>query len=174
MTPVRIQLDFVARQSKMSLPGMVFLLAGIAAAYWTFSDYQDAVLETELLEMNLSRYEQSRIENTRAADPEASSNIEAAALTLTTPWSALLDDLEHATSSSGEDIALLQVAPDRAKRQVRIAAEARTLPAALAYVERLQGASTMRFPTLNNHEVRTADRQRPVRFEITAEWSLPL
>jgi len=172
MTPKRIQLDFVARPGKLPLLGTVALLAGVAAAYWTFTDFQNAMLESELLEMNLSRYQESREESRSSLDPEVSAQIKAAAVTLSTPWSALLNDFEQATGDSGKDIALLQVAPDRAKRQVRIAAEARSLPAALDYVQRLQNAPTLRYPTLDNHETRTADRQRPVRFEVTAEWRL--
>jgi hypothetical protein len=174
MMAQRIELDFIARRKKISSAGIVVLIIGVVSAYWTFSDYQDAQLQSELLDLSLSRYQQDRTEVGVADDPKATLEIQAAALSLSTPWSALLNDLEQASGENDKDIALLQVAPDRIKRQVRITAEARSLPAALAYVETLQNAATLRHPMLENHEVRTADRQRPVRFEITAEWSLSL
>jgi hypothetical protein len=171
--PKRIDLDFIARQRKLPLPGIAVLLLAISAAFWTYIDFRDATIQAELLDMNLARYQQVSLGQPKKLDPKEAAQILAATRSLSTPWSALLNDLEIATQNSEQDIALLQVAPDRAKRMVRIAAEARSLPAALTYVEKLQDASALRFPLLENHEIRTADRQRPVRFEISAEWSLP-
>jgi hypothetical protein len=174
VTPMRIDLDFVAQKRKMSLLGIIVLLVGVGAAYWTFSDYKDAILQAEILEIDLSRYQQSRPENSNLLDPEAASRIRAATRSLSTPWSALLNDLERTSRDSGDEIAILQVAPDLSKHQVLIAAEARSLPAALDYVERLQSASSLRFPMLESHEIQKASREHPVRFEVSAEWSVPL
>jgi hypothetical protein len=49
-------------------------------------------------------------------------------------------------------------------------AEARDLPSALLYVERLQKSNALRFPILDSHEVRTEDKDQPVRFQLSAEW----
>ena len=170
--PAKIELDFARRQPRLSLSGAIVLLFGCAAAYWTFSDYRNSMLQAELLQMSLVRYGQTGSATDRTEDAEELARITAATRPLATPWSALLHDLEVATQDSGEDIALLAVAPDRVKRQVRISAEARSLPAALDYVKRLQGASTLLYPMLEKHEVQTADREHPVRFEISAQWSI--
>jgi hypothetical protein len=173
MTPVRVQLDFVRRQPKFPLAGVLVLLIGCGAAYWTFTDYRNSVMQTELLDISLSRYQQTRATKENPVNSDDLAKMAAATRPLSTPWSALLNDLEGAAQDTGKDIALLEVAPDREKRQVRISAEARSLPAALDYVTRLQGSQTLLYPMLENHEVRTASRERPVRFEISAEWSLP-
>jgi len=172
MTPAAIDLDFIARQGRLSLAGLLLLFCGIGAAWWTYADYRDTLLESDLLDIGLSRYEDRGVDSAATPDPRAQQQVQVAIGTLSTPWSALLNDLEQAAADSGDEVALLQVVPDRSKRQVRIAAEARTLPAALAYVKRLQQTATLRFPMLEAHEVRTADRNRPVRFEVSAEWSL--
>jgi hypothetical protein len=40
----------------------------------------------------------------------------------------------------------------------------------LAYVQRLQTSTLLRYPMLDSHDVKTDDPQRPVRFAMTAEW----
>ena len=170
MTPIRIDLDFAARPKKLSFPGIVLLLCGLSVAYWAFSDYQNSNLQVDLLGMTLSRYANAASPGDNRASLEETLLIQAAARPLSTPWSALLNDLEVASTESNNDIALLEVAPNLAKHQVRISAEARSLPAALDYVKQLQSSSTLLYPMLEKHEVRTAQRERPVRFEVAAEW----
>ena len=86
------------------------------------------------------------------------------------PWSLLLQELETASQDIGGAVAVLAVEPDREKGRVRIVAEARDLPTALAYIERLQKSNALRFPMLDSHEVRTEDHDQPVRFQLSAEW----
>ena len=85
----------------------------------------------------------------------------------------MLDDLEAASRDSDNSIAVLSVQPDRETRRVTLVAEARSLPAALNYVQRLQHSKSLRHPMLDSHEVRTDSAERPVRVQITAEWKLP-
>jgi hypothetical protein len=54
--------------------------------------------------------------------------------------------------------------------RVRVLAEARTLAAALAYVQRLQNSGSLRNALLESHEIRTDEAERPVRVQITAAW----
>ncbi len=53
---------------------------------------------------------------------------------------------------------------------MHITGEAKDLPLALAYVQRLQSSSLLRYPMLDSHELKADDPQRPVRFAMTAEW----
>ncbi len=152
--------------------GVLVLLIGLGAAYWTFTDFQDASLQDELLDFGLARYQDEGASNSNSASREETAQIEAAIRPLATPWSALLNDLEAATQETSNDIALLEVWPDKAKHRVRISAEARTLQAALGYIKTLQNASSLLYPVLEKHEVRSGDSERPVRFEVAAEWSL--
>jgi hypothetical protein len=173
MMPVKLKLDFARRRGRRFSPsGLLLLLIGCGVAYWTFTDYQDLEIQSQLLDLHLAKLRHNDPTIRKKDDPDYLAKLLAATRPLATPWTALLNDLESAAQDSGDDVALLEVAPDRTKRQVRIAAEARTLPAALDYVVRLQNTSTLVFPTLEKHEVLTNNRERPVRFEILAEWSL--
>jgi hypothetical protein len=169
--PARIDLDFGPGQRRMPVLGLLILLAGIGVAYATFSDYQDSLVESELLEMNLARYQDRWSPTGKGQEslikPAA---IAAATARLNTPWSSLFDDLEAAGIDTAGDVALLEIAPDRDKGRVRISGEARTLVAALDYVSRLQKAGSVIDPLLERHEMRTAERERPVEFEISATW----
>jgi hypothetical protein len=51
-----------------------------------------------------------------------------------------------------------------------VIAEARSLTAALRYVQRLQQSRTLAHPLLDSHEVRGDVPERPVRVQITADW----
>lgn len=171
--PARIDIEFARRPRRLRVPGLIVLLIGCVFSYWVFADFRNGQMRSELLEMQLDRYTAAAPRTSKATDGlETAVQIAAVTQPLTTPWSALLNDLEVAVKDSGNDIAVLQVAPDRGKRQVRISAEARSLPAIFDYMITLQEASTLRHPILEQHEVRTAIRERPVRFEISAEWRL--
>ncbi len=172
MMPARIELDFARRRRYLSPAGALVLVLGCFAAYWTAEDYQDSVLQSQLLEIDLAKFDRRGAAVNQADDAETLAAVTAATRALATPWTELLNDLESAAQDSGTNVALLEVAPDRVKHEVRITAEARSLPLALDYVARLQSASTLLYPVLQKHEVQTADQDRPVRFEITAEWSL--
>lgn len=91
---------------------------------------------------------------------------------LTTPWGQLLADLEQAATDSKDSVALLAIEPDRENGQVKIVAESRTLPAAVAFTRRLQESQALLYPMLDSHEIQTDDRYRPVRFQISAAWRL--
>jgi hypothetical protein len=38
-------------------------------------------------------------------------------------------------------------------------------------VQRLRKAQALRYPMLDSHELRTEDKDRPVRFQVSADWS---
>jgi hypothetical protein len=172
MMPARIELDFGKPRRRIPVLGLCVLLLGAGAAFFTFSDYKTTVIESDLVAMTLARYDT----NDRAANSQDitinPAEISAATSQLTTPWSALLDDLESAARDNGKDVALLEIAPDRNKQTVRISGEARTLALALDYLSRLQDAESVAYPLLENHEIQTSDRERPVQFVIVADWRL--
>ena len=68
-------------------------------------------------------------------------------------------------------MAVLAIEPDQAKHRVRVTAEARSLELALAYVQRLRKTAVLRYPLLDSHELRSDDKDHPVRFQISADWS---
>jgi hypothetical protein len=175
MSPAALQLDFVRRRKRLSMLGVAVLCIGAGAAAWTVADYDELGARSAALEASLNRVvsaHRPKPARAVATDARALGDASSAAASLALPWSMLLNDLETVTASAKDDIALLSIEPDPEKHRVRIGAEARSLPAALDFVGRLQSADALRHPLLENHKVRVEQRERPVYFELTAEWSL--
>jgi len=108
--------------------------------------------------------QQPRISDTQAAA------VNAAVLQLNLPWRALHDAIGEATPPS---IALLALEPDARKRSIKLTAEARTSDAMIGYVELLKRQELFAGVSLTRHEINEQDPNRPIRFQIEAEWSAP-
>jgi hypothetical protein len=172
MTRACIRLDFAGRRRPLNRRGGVLLAAGVIGAALVLVDYHGNSERRAGLELRVESVSATRV--ARRPDKTAERRFDesrAALAELTMPWSRLLQELELASADSRESIAVLGIEPDRDKHQVRVLAEARTLPSALAYVARLQKSEALRYPMLESHEVQAKDPQRPVRFQIRAEWS---
>ncbi|MCP5093131.1 MAG: hypothetical protein GY949_19640 [Gammaproteobacteria bacterium] len=172
MIPARIEIEFVQRRRRGSVAGVIVLVVGLVAAWLTITDYQDVTVSSELVTMGLARYDSSRTRKRENQPDIDAAEVRLATQQLTTPWSTLLHDLELAAQDSGKEIALLEVAPDKNKKSVRVSGEARSLTHALDYVRRLQNANSLLHPLLENHEILTSNRERPVRFVVLAEWRI--
>lgn len=104
----------------------------------------------------------------RAPVPAAQANaVNAAVLQLNLPWRALHDAVQSATPAS---IALLALEPDAKKRSLRITAEARSSDDMIGYVELLRQQDGFSAVGLVRHEINEQDPNRPIRFQIDAEW----
>ena len=102
------------------------------------------------------------------AVPEAQANaVNAAVLQLNLPWRGLHDAIQAATPA---DIALLALEPDAKKNSVRITAEAKSSDDMIAYVARLQDVDWFNAVLLTRHEINEQDPNRPIRFQIDAQW----
>ncbi len=169
-----IQFDFVDGRREKSLVGALLLVVGLVAVVGVGIEYRILTARRAGLEQRVTAltrvtdHTPSRIE--AASDARNAASVQQAAQDLSTPWTLLLAELEQAAKDTQGQIALLGVEPDHGKHNVRISAEARTLALALAYVQRLQGSRSLRYPMLDRHEVRADDPQHPVRFELTGEW----
>jgi Tfp pilus assembly protein PilN len=93
--------------------------------------------------------------------------VNAAILQLNLPWRALHDAVKAATPPS---VALLALEPDAKRRTLRITAEARGSDEMLAYVERLQRQDWFADVALTRHEINQQDPNRPIRFQLDAQW----
>lgn len=85
------------------------------------------------------------------------------------PWDGLFSMLEAQTR---KDIALLSLAPDARKGQLRISAEARDLPAMLAFHRELEESPGLSDVSLLNHEMLTDQAEQPIRFNLLANWEV--
>ena len=83
------------------------------------------------------------------------------------PWGDLFAALESAEDGS---VALLAVQPDPRNRSVSVSGDARSLPAVLAYMGRLQRTGRLRDVVLASHEIKTKEPGQPVTFTINAAW----
>jgi len=104
----------------------------------------------------------------RAPVPEAqAAAVNAAVLQLNLPWRALHDAVQAGTPSS---IALLSLEPDARKSTLRITAEAKTSDDMIAYVEQLKNSEWFSGVLLARHEINEQDPNRPIRFQLDAQW----
>lgn len=171
MNPARLRLDFERPTGLAPSLGLMVLAAGILVTGVTLYGYRSLAGEVAALEL---RHDSIAPRDT-AVSPTVERSLEEAKLAvheLSTPWSLMLRDLEEAGEQSNGDVALLSIEPDRKAGRVRILAEARTLPAALLYVHHLQQGRTLRGALLDKHEIQTKVAERPVRFELTANWAV--
>lgn len=170
--PPLISVDFAQRRRGVTLSGALLLLAGAAAATAAGFEYTRIQSHRAGLELKLQAAQRRSRPDPAQAMRIAGQSEDAGriAVELGRPWTRLLAELEDASHDAAEAIALLSVEPDPAKHNVRITGESRDLPGALAYVERLQKSSLLRYAMLETHEVRSDDPQHPVRFAIGAEW----
>jgi Tfp pilus assembly protein PilN len=93
--------------------------------------------------------------------------VNATVLQLNLPWRALHDAIQAGTPAA---IALLALEPDARKNTVRITAEAKSSDDMIAYVERLQKSDWFSGVSLARHEINEQDPNRPIRFQLDAQW----
>jgi hypothetical protein len=165
-------LDFARARPRTPILGVGLLIVGIGAAVASGLEYRAAMQQQAGLELKLtSLTRRSRPDPTYLARSarlsEEATNI---AYQLATPWTATLADLEAASEDTKDRVALLSIEPDPQKHLIRVNGEARDLPGALAYIERLQASRSLRYPLLENHEVVMDASEHPVRFAVTADW----
>jgi Tfp pilus assembly protein PilN len=172
-TRPRLELDFARTKPRVRKLGLLLLGVGIVGAALVLLDYRTVAAQIEGLQLRIAAIAPGH----SAAAPDktgarAVDDARDAVTELSTPWSLLLRELELASQDSKGSVAVLGIEPEREKRQVHVVAEARSLPTALTYVERLQQSQALRYPMLESHEVQTKDPEHPVRFQIRADWRL--
>lgn len=99
--------------------------------------------------------------------PQAAA-VNAAVMQLNLPWRALRDAIAEATP---KDVALLALEPDPRRSSMKITAEAKTSDDMIGYVERLKQQELFSAVALMRHEINELDPNRPIRFQIDAQWS---
>ena len=99
--------------------------------------------------------------------PQAAA-VNAAVLQLNLPWRELHDAIGTATPAS---VALLALEPDARKHMVRITAEAKGSVDMIGYVEQLQKQDWFTAVALTHHETNDVDPNKPIRFQVEAQWA---
>lgn len=173
-----LQLDY-QRVGRARGAGVALLAFGLISALLVLLQYRGVSQETESYREVVSKY-QALNPAQRAPAPaldakqakaqeERLASAKAVIDRLALPWGELLGALEEAAD---EDVALLQLSPDPDKRQVKLLAEAKNLAAMLLYHKLLEQSEVLTEVALVNHDIQEQDPDKPVRFNITAQWLL--
>jgi len=179
----RVRLDFarptVRRALFLAPPGvwgpLFAALAVCGAALVHALDYREAREEVDALQAALRARAGAPVLQpvARRATPvseQQATAVNAAVMQLNLPWRALHDAVREATPAT---VALLALEPDARKRVLRITGEARGSDDMLAYLEQLQKQQGFGAVTLVRHEIGEQDPNRPIRFQIDAQWGTP-
>ena len=90
-----------------------------------------------------------------------------AVMQLNLPWRDLVEAVRAATPGN---VALLALEPDAKRRTLRITAEAKNSDDMLAYVARMEEQGWFASSALVRHEIAEQEPNRPLRFQISAQW----
>jgi hypothetical protein len=164
-----ITIDFAERHRRTPPLGYILALLGLLALALTLNAVRDSASERDVLQSRVDSLPRSARLRGVAAERSTQEGRRVVA-TLATPWSRLLQELEAASSDMRQQVAVLAIEPDRTRHRIRVVAEARDLTDALSYIERLQHSRVLRMPMLVSHQTRTDEAERPVRFQLSADW----
>ena len=147
------------------------LCLGAAAAAWQVAQQREE--RGQLIELRARAA--ARLVLPAAAPKAAIPLLQAAAVNaaivqLNVPWSGLQDAVEAATPAT---VALLALEPDAKKRLLQISAEVKTAQDMVTYIEQLKQQELFTSVILNHHETNLLDPNRPLRFQLQAQWSAP-
>ena len=166
-----LQFDF-QRQRAPSAAGWLLLVAGIAALgglghEQSKLDAQKAVQASRLSHLHAP----GGAASLTGSQPDEPSVVAARKLLdgARLPWDTLFTALEAA---EGKDVALIALAPEAQRRQVKIHAEARSLDAMLAFQRQLQQNPALAQVVLLDHTVMKDMPFTPVRFHLLAQWGV--
>lgn len=90
-----------------------------------------------------------------------------AVMQLNLPWRDLVEAVRAATPGN---VALLALEPDARRRTLRITAEARDSDDMLAYIAKMEEQGWFQSVALVRHEIAEQEPNRPLRFQISAQW----
>ncbi|WP_020653518.1 PilN domain-containing protein [Massilia niastensis] len=176
----RTRIDFAPRSLRRTLfmtpprlLGLWLAAAGVCVpAVFQGMHYLEQQREVEALRAALAARvaapAPTRVAVRRPPVPEAQANaVNDIVMQLNLPWRDLAEAVRDATPAS---VALLALEPDAKRRTLRISAEARTSDDMFAYVARMQAQDWFSSVVLTRHEVVEQDPNRPLRFQVSAQW----
>lgn len=167
-----VDLDY--QRPRVSGLGLALLLCGLIVAAAATVAVLDARQELAEAQVRLAEAEKPALRRQAVATPgkeaqQAMQDGAAVALDLRQPWDGLFAAIENAKT---DDIALLAVDPNSDRGLLRITAEARQREAMLDFVQRLERESVLHDVVLVEHAVQLQNRDKPVRFTISAAWEV--
>lgn len=177
----RTRIDFAPRSLRRTLfhtPPRIAALAAAAlvacsvAAFHADSYAQQqrelAALQAALAAKSSAPVQKVAVTRLPKLAPAQAKAVNDAVMQLNLPWRDLHDAVRAATPAS---VALLSLEPDAKRRTLRITAEARASDDMFAYVGKMQAQDWFSSVVLTRHEIMEQDPNRPIRFQISAQWS---
>lgn len=175
-----MRIDFAPRSLRRSLhhlpplavaAGLVGLLLCVGAAIGAYQlAEQQRFREHQLqhLRERQAALSAAPVAVVATAIPEAQAAfVNGAILQLNLPWRELQDAVAAATPRS---VALLALEPDARKHLLKITAETKNSDDMIAYIEELKQQELFSGVLLTRHEVNEQDPNRPLRFQLEAQW----
>lgn len=170
----QLSLDFARTARAHPLAYLLLVLASLAvAALFSYhGSVTDQIARTRTaLEKTEAPPRQSARDSQRETK-EMEQRLQNAQLVLgqlSVPWEKLFRALEAVME---DDVGLLGLNPDAAKKQIKLSAEAKNLEAMLSFHRKLAENPAFTDVSLAEHDVLQQDPQQPVRFGVTATWAL--
>lgn len=171
----RLNLDFKRQAPRIGIAGVMLLAAGVAVAAlmaMLASDLRDRIGAAEQKVTRLEKEGSRRVAQRGQSANGAALQLEVRQANeilhqLALPWHGLFKAIE---SSNEKEVALLAVQPDMQRRVLRLSGEARNFDALLAYVARLEKNEALSQVYITQHEIRSQEPEKPVRFALVANW----
>jgi Tfp pilus assembly protein PilN len=161
---------FLAGLPAWAAAGVALVLAARAGhAYWIYGADQRAFeAERASARARLVQAQPMKVAAKAAvlSAPEAAA-VNAVVMQLNLPWRELRDAVRAATPQS---VALLALEPDAKKQALRLTAEAKSSEDMVGYVERLKQQPLFESVVLARHEINDQDPNRPLPFQVDAQW----
>jgi Tfp pilus assembly protein PilN len=150
---------------------LVGISLGIAAAFHTHSKLdaiavQDTALRRAQLTITQRQNKQPVAKLVTITDDQATA-VNTAIAQLNLPWRDVFNAVEAATPKS---IALVSLQPDAKRGLVTIVAEAKSSDDMIGYIEQLKQQPFLTSVWLAKHEVNEQDPNKPLRFQLDAQW----
>jgi len=172
-----LDLDFRRDHAKPGWIGALLLAAALGVGLMLWKDYQQVLGQTAAAESNLRAIGMATRKKAAPERPAADAQKTQLELKranevlarLKLPWNDLFVSVE---SAKLPDVALLAIESDTEKRRVKISAEAKDPLAMLEYLRFLQSQPALSEIYLQNHQYQQQDPQRPVRFTLSADWTV--
>lgn len=170
-----LSLDFRRRDSSTGWIGIALLVAALAAAVASGSQYLQLadrlVAEQASLREAASAPRKKLVAAAADGDPKTLAvelrHANEILLQLSLPWGELFSSAEAAGTP---DVALLGIESETGKRRVKISGEAKNLESILDYLRYLESRPVLAEVYLQSHELQKQDSQQPMRFVVTAQW----
>ena len=170
-----MHLDFINPRRRTSLWGWLLLLLGLAGVggllAWSLLELAPSVRagEAQLQRLQSAVAAREPVLQTLSDEQLAADSTQARAVLqlLNTPWADLFAAIE---GSSEQGVALLNLEPDAVRNELVLNGEARNYAALMGYYRYLQQQPMLSSVALQTHQVNQQDRDKPVRFRISAHW----